>query len=391
MTTARSHVFAVMQNNGLIIINVADDSSTMIEDASVQGVTQSADGNVWYATIKNGCSVFVALDPETLAEVDRVTMPKEIGTVVCGWGAWRSTAFHGSPKTNDLWFVTGSAAIMGGASGDYYCYHIGDKPEGIKPFFSLANVKGINGFGEEVGQMTYGTPRYDDRNNRLVVMAGMKGAASGGYRDHWVHYVDGTTGEITKTFHLNPYYWFQSLPIFPDKYAAEIELESDEISLTTKDEPLEIDLTDAVTDADSYDRNISLMLVDAVDGTYATTIANVALDGCKLTVTPLSTGNMSFTLAAESNGVVSNKTVAVTVKEWSGIDGVDADGYSIKAIGRRIYVEGAEGRTLSVYNAAGMLVGAGDVDDNNYVIELNVTPGIYMVEIDGEVTKVAIR
>ena len=395
MTNACGHVFAVMQGGGLIIINVNDDTTTNISDANIQGVTQSADGNVWYATAKDGCSVFVALDPETLEEVDRVTMPSEIGVVACGWGAWRSTAFHGSPKTNDLWFVTGAAGIMGGASGDYYRYHIGDSPADIKPFFSLSNVTGVNGFGEEVGQMTYGTPRYDDRNDRLVVMAGRKSAASGGYRDHWVHYVDGTTGEITRTFHLNPYYWFQSLPIFPDKYEAAIDL--DNMDLKVEDGAEEIDLTEFVTDADNIDSNIRLWLADEPtlpEGEEpADKVIDVTLEGRKLTVTPWAAGTGCFTLVAESNGRVSSKTLTVNVTdESSSIDKAAADHRSITCNGRRIEILGFAGEQFRIFDMTGRMVTSFDVDTDRYVLDFGSHTGIYVVSSESGINaKVIIR
>ena len=394
MTTAGNHVFAVLQNKGLIIVDVNNDTTTEIADASIQGVTQSADGHVWYATIQNGCSVFVALDHETLKVVDRVTMPAEIGTVVCGWGAWRSTAFHGSPKTNDLWFVTGAGGIMGGAQGDYFRYHIGDDPKNIKPFFSLNDVKGINGFGEEVGQMTYGTPKYDDRNNRLIVMAGRKGAASGGYRDHWLHYVDGTTGEITKTFHLNPYYWFQSLPIFPDKHDAEIRLENMELDMA--DGAKTFDLAELVDDKDSHNANIrfslpdtpALMAEDAQEAPHA----EVALDGKKLTVTPKSAGQHYFTLAAESNGRTVTKTIGVNVKNTQvGIDTVGAEG-SLYCDGGRLFINGFNGQRFHVYSMEGIEVVSFDVDSDSYTFDFGSHAGVYVVTSDnGMSTKVIIR
>ncbi|MDE6377999.1 MAG: DUF5074 domain-containing protein, partial [Duncaniella sp.] len=229
------YVYAVMQETGILCIDpLTDEVVKTIADKSAQGVTQTADGTVWYATIADGHSVFVGIDPETLEETARIDMPAEIGTVACGWGAWRSTAFKGDHTTGNLWFTTGAGSIVGGGTYYYRFNPSTDDPADIQPFFSLAGVKGVNGFGEEVEQMNYGTSIFDPRNNRLIVMTGRKGAASGQYRDHWIHFVDGTSGEITKTFKLNPYYWFQSLPILPDKHDFEFTL--DDITLKAGDE-----------------------------------------------------------------------------------------------------------------------------------------------------------
>ncbi|MDE7125419.1 MAG: DUF5074 domain-containing protein, partial [Muribaculaceae bacterium] len=384
MITAGRHVFAVMQANGLIIIDVDTDETSVISDSNVQGVTQTADGKVWYCTTGKddagaNCSVFVALDPETLEEVDRVKMPASIGTVACGWGAWRSTAFKGAVDGNDIWFVTGAAGIMGGATGDYYRYTVGEDPEGIEPFFSLTGVMGETGFGEEVGQMTYGTPCFDARNNHLVVMAGRKNAASGGYRDHWIHFVDGDSHEITETFKLNPYYWFQSLPIFPDKYAPEIE--ADDFVFIVGDEAEKRELS--VTDKDNIDNNIIL----TVEPSEYSTVAEVFLDGRMLSVTPLSVGKAYFTLMAQSNGKIASKTVAVEVKDKPvGIDDVNTVEGSVSCNGKDVVFRDFSGENFALYDMAGHFITDIAVDTDVFVARLGYPAGVYVLRSANGVT-----
>ncbi|MBD5163594.1 MAG: hypothetical protein HDT09_02685, partial [Bacteroidales bacterium] len=75
------YVYAVMQSTGILCIDpLTDEVVKTIEDANAQGVTQTADGKIWYATITDGHSVFVGIDNETLEETDRIDMPAEIGT-----------------------------------------------------------------------------------------------------------------------------------------------------------------------------------------------------------------------------------------------------------------------------------------------------------------------
>ncbi len=392
------YVFAVMQAGGLMCINPETDEVTPITDPNIQGVTQTADGTVWYATATGSGAeahaVFVALDPETLEEIERVHMPASIGMVQCGWGAWRSTAFKGDHKTGDLWFVTGAAGIMGGATGDYYRYTPGTDPSTIEPFFTLKGVTGINDFGEEVPQMTYGTPAFDARNNRLIVMTGRSGAASGGYRDHWIHFVDGTSREITRTIKLNAYYWFQSLPIFPDKHEAIINL--DDITFDINDGVKEIDLSELVSDEDNIDANIKLSIVDTpelfADFTDNTGIATVVLEGKKLTVTPNQPGVQMFTLTAESNGRVTSKTLPVKITDvGSGIDAINSAA-SIACDGRRIYVKGLNGDTVHIYDLAGSLIDSFPVDSDKYILDFGTHKGIYVITTDSQIcTKVVIK
>ncbi|MDE6295925.1 MAG: DUF5074 domain-containing protein, partial [Muribaculaceae bacterium] len=389
------YVYAVMQNTGILCIDpLTDKLVKTIEDANAQGVTQTADGTVWYATITDGHSVFVAIDPETLEETDRIDMPAEIGTVACGWGAWRSTAFKGDHTTGNLWFTTGAGSIVGG--GTYY-YRFNPKTDdaaSIEPFFTLAGVKGVNGFGEEVDQMNYGTSIFDPINNRLIVMTTRKGAASGQYRDSWVHFVDGNTRQITRTFNLNPYYWFQSLPILPDKHDAVINLETIEMKPT--DATKEIDLSELVTDRDNIDSNIKISLLEQpmllAAGDEEESHAEVKLDGKKLQITPKSEGSHYFTLMAQSNGRTVTKTAHVKVGITTGIDNTAVASKSIDCDGQRLYITGFNGEIITVYTIDGQTLTSFGVDEDNYIFDFGGHTGMYILKSDSNYsTKVIIR
>lgn len=410
------YVYAVMQGGGLMCIDPLTDEVTPITDPNIQGVTQTADGKVWYVTaVGSGSeahSVFVALDPETLEEVERVHMPASIGMVQCSWGAWRSTPFKADSKTGDIWFVTGAAGIMGGASGDYYRFTPGTNPEEMSAFFSLNGVTGVNDFGEEVAQMTYGTPVFDARNNELIVMTGRKGAASGGYRDHWLHFVNGDTHEITSTIKLNAYYWFQSLPIFPDKYDAQFDME--DITMDVADGELIMDLTDKVTDADNINANICLSLVEnfdtediagncseasveedgngAEDGNVNAIAAEVALTGKTLTVKPLAAGVRYITLVAQSNGREISHTIALTVSDTAtGISNDISASGTVTFNGQRLTIRGLAGHTFCIYAPSGMLLTKFDVDSDHYVYDFGTHSGVFIVKDNqGISTKVTI-
>ncbi len=187
MIHAGRYVFAIKQSYGILVVDPeTDELVKRIEDTNVQGITQTADGRVWYATAANGCAVLQDIDPNTLKAGEGRTLPKSLDLITCSWNAWRSTAFYGNPIDNRILFVTGKAGIMGGPKGGYYLYDVDTDPADLQPIFTLTDVTGETEFGETVNLMTYGTPRFDPRNNRIIVMAGREGASSGGYRDHWI-------------------------------------------------------------------------------------------------------------------------------------------------------------------------------------------------------------
>lgn len=384
MVLAKDKVFAVCQSDGVIIIDTNTDKIIKkIEDTNVQGITQTADGTVWYATIDgNKCSNFVALDINTLEEADRVVVPAEIGTVSCGWGAWRTTQFTGAQTVNSLFFAPGSS-ISNGGSGVYYRYDIDGRE-----FRQICSISGLAAHTPNLKQGAYGTIRYDDRNGSLLVGT-TEFKASGHYRWNWTHVVDAETGEFIKTVELRPYYWFQSMPVFPDKYEPEFE-DPGVITLNVDDEPVEITLK--ATDRDNNDANIRYSLVAAPAANDAEAVAEVSLQGDKLTVTPRAVGSHELGLRIESNGKVISRALSIEVTgESTGISDI--------ASGRRVYterhnlvVEGCQGVKFNVVNKVGITVDSFAAGSDRYVRPLSVASDVYIVVAEGgETWKIIVK
>ncbi len=391
MVHAGRYVFGIRQNAGAFAIDPETDMVVReYELPTVQGITQSADGHVWIASVDgNGCAMFTCIDPETLeTDMERsVVMPESVGAPTCSWGAWRSTPFVGCHSSNALWFSVGGGISGGSAKDKYFCWEIGSDPASVRTVFDM-EVAGLTGSHPGVKQKTYGSPRYDDRIGQLIVMT-TEDSASGHYRYNWTHFIDPATGEIVRTIALRPYYWFQAFAIFPDKHDAVIDVEN--FVMDKNDEAKVIDLAEAVTDADNIDANIRISLFEADTETEAN--AKVTLDGTMLTVTPISTGNYSFTLAAESNGRTSTRTVTVTVTDpLSTLENVDACQRSIRCDGQRLYVNGFAGHDLSICDISGRMVATMTVDADSYVFDFGAHKGVFVVSSDDDfATKVIIK
>lgn len=167
--------------------------------------------------------------------------------------------------------------------------------------------------------MVYGTARYDDRTDRLVILTTQSGYGTN-YEHNWVHFVNGTAGELEKTITMKQGYWFPELPVFPDKYAPEFVGVENSIELAVNGLPHVVNLAGKVTDQDNLSYNITTTLADAGNAAVATT----ELDGTTLTVAPVAEGSTKIVLMAESNGVVTEFPITVTVGTSSGINGVGA-------------------------------------------------------------------
>lgn len=399
MVNAGKHVFAIKQNTGVFIIDVDTDQVVKtISDANVQGVTVSADGNVWVASLSDDkkASRFVCIDPVTLEENTdmSVQMPESIGTVSCGWGAWRTTQFFGCNSKNVLWFSPGSS-ISNGGDGRFYCWEIGSDPSDIKPVFSLSDPV-LPGHNKTVAQATYGTSRFDDRTGELIVMT-TEFKASGHYRYNWTHFVDSATGKINKTIELEPYYWFQSMPIFPDKEDARLaeDFEGLEIAIDESDptsQPVAtLDLRSVVSDPDNNDAHIrfSLPQATALDNAENINLATDLDDGV-LTVRPSGLGAATALVNATSNGRTVTLSIPVTAKVSTGLNEI-SNCKSIRLIGNRLHINGYCGSSFSLYDVNGIELNRFDVDSDDFVAAFSLGNGVYLLRSDNASFKFVVR
>lgn len=365
MVKAGPYVFAAQQNKGTLVIDaVADTVVTTIANGKIQGVAQDYEGMVWLASEDS----LHRIDPATCQIKEKLKLPQGVN-ISCSWGAWRPVAFCASRTKNVLYWHK-SGGMMGGGS-DYYRYEIGTDISNLKPFFSLDTLKAAK---ESEKQIMYGSPRIDDRTNRLIVMATQSGWGAN-YEHNWLHLVDGTTGELQKTFKLKQYYWFQELPVFPDKYAPEFNGVNGYVTLEKGGQPYTADLAGSVSDRDNIAYNISIALSDSGDAN----VADVTLDGTTLAIQPVGAGTTKAILTAESNGITTEQEIYITVNMPDAI-GQTIDGRAIKAAGGRLTVNGYAGWAFTLYSASGMAVADFTATTNSHTATPAVPSGAYILK-----------
>lgn len=396
MVAIGKYAFAIQQGVGVHVIDIATDKVVKTfpvesNDASgvsgmgyPQGITVTADGNVWVATTadaSSGLCTFRCIDPSTLDVTDSVDLP-EGQRVTCGWGAWRSTNFFASKSENAIWYGAGvEASIVSGNTG-YYKWTVGSDIAGIQPVFVFPN--NLPGVDSNTFQAPYAGVRYDDRKNQLLVAA--THGASSNYRYNWLHFVDCKTGDIVNTIKLKDYYWFPSMPIFPDKYAPEFsDLPEVRVDLAKVGDIFTIDLKDYVTDKDNIDAAIRLSIVggDAVaaDNTVSDkSLVNATLENGVLTITPLIAGRGNLNVKAESNGKTTTVSIPYAVENSdSGIHNVDGAAGTLSVCDNIVTVKNMAGTTFAVYDMAGRVVGAFVADSDCARVALTLPSGVYVV------------
>ncbi len=395
MVCSGKFVFAVTQSNGLIVIDTQSDEivktlGTPIADSQsvaymVQGVVRSADGHVWFAeNFKDSGKTrtrLVEVDPFEANVLNEVELPMEAGNITTGWGAWRSTNFIASKKSNVLyWASVGSGyqdAILGASPGEIYRWEIGEElPEA--PYFSLGKREGKD---EKTFQVPYATMGYDDRSDEIVFAT--THGASYNYRYEWIYRIDGTTGEIHDYQQLRPYFWFPAMPIFPDRYAPEF-IELPDISLN--EDVLEINLYDYVRDLDGGSNHINFSLKeDEMPPTRAASsndVVDVSLENGKLILTPLTPGEAKINIVAESNGKQTMKKLPVIVNKTTGIDAVSAFS-TLDYSNGNIRAIGLEGRDVNVYDVNGNLIQSQKIKESKYEYRPDCSKGIYIIKVSG--------
>ncbi len=380
MVLAGRHAFAIKQSTGVIVIAIDTDQVVKeIEDKNVQGIAQSADGSVWYATTEGRHSVFVALDHSTLDETERVDVPAECGVVTCSWGSWRPTQFTGAHSVNSLFF-SGGSSIANGGDGKYYRYDID-----TREFRHIADVTGLPAHTPGLKQSAYGTIRYDDRTGEIIAGA-TEYKASGHYRYNWTHFIDAETGETMRTVELKPYYWFQAVPIFPDAYGPEME-DVDPVTIDINDKPVELQLR--ATDRDNNDANIhfSLASAPATRAGDADPAAVASLDGDVLTITPVKTGTATIGVNVESNGKTARHAIAVTVSDNTTAVSDVVSSPKVYTQGRELIAIGCAGTGFTIINMAGEAVDTFTAASDRFTRALTLPAGVYVVLSDAGLAK----
>lgn len=365
MVKAGRYVFAAQQNKGTLVIDAkADTVCAVIANNNIQGVAQAADGMVWLASTDS----LHCIDPATFTIKDKIALPNGVH-INCSWGAWRPIPFCASATGNVLYWNS-SASVWGGGP-DYYRYEIGTDISNLKPFFSLDTLKAAT---DGKTQIQYGSPRMDDRTNRLIVMTTQSGFGKN-YEHNWLHLVDGITGELQKTFKLKQYYWFQELPVFPDKYAPEFNGVNGYVTLEKGGQPYTADLAGSVSDRDNIAYNISIALPDSGDAN----VADVTLDGTTLAIQPVGAGTTKAILTAESNGITTEQEIYITVNMPDAIGQATAL-RAIKAAGGRLTVNGYAGWAFTLYSASGMAVADFTATTNSHTATPAVPAGAYILK-----------
>lgn len=368
------YVYVARQSTGLVVIDAeADKYVTTIPNTTIQGVARTADGRVWMVDYANRVSTIYSINPETLEIAEQYRLPAGVS---CSWGSWRSTKFVAAKRSNKLIW------------GNNYVWDL-DKdatPENVTPVLTNADDRWpLNLKGGKQG--VNGSVCYDDRNGQIL-WSGNQGVGTDG-RFTWYNFTDAVNGD-TRTVRVVPdYYFFPAIPIVPDKHLPALVNPDMMVEMfVDAEEPVEVDLHEAIDDMDGANRFIRFALVSEprnAAGEDAAEPVSAEINDGKLLLTPLKAGDTTVKLTAESNGREAEISIPVYVSDrGSSISdtSVDMGGKMFDIRDNELTLSGYQGVTVSIYDVNGRELNRFVPDSNYYTFILDLKSGVYAMSAD---------
>ncbi|WP_413533846.1 DUF5074 domain-containing protein [Empedobacter brevis] len=350
------YVFAVSQSGGILVIDPKTHTVKTTIKGAYSSVTQTKDGYVWGALGKE----IVKIDPFTL-ETTEIAIPTK--TISGSWGAWNAGSFCASTKENVIYFKAGTKIIK-----------FDTKNETFNEDFAT-----IPGQETSPKQMFYGAGlRVDPVTDELIVTT-----TATNYQQNWIHKFD-NQGILVQTIKLQDYYWFPSLPIFPDNVAPIInDLETTyQINTATT-----IDLKDKVSDSD----NLSAAIVKDLEIIENDDVAEISInEKDELVINPLKNGTAKIKISFNSNGkvVAQNITISTGVLGTTELNKSSINVYP-NPVNNILFIETIESTKAEIFAITGTKMTEKTLQKGKNQLDVSSLPkGVYIIKVNNSTFKV---
>lgn len=327
MVRANDFVFAVHQQNGILVIDTKTDQivrviQAPIEKETVKGKTKdiqrgfgsivrSKDGNLWISMAQNtlglggALSYMLKINPYTF-KVDTIPIPlkeKKIGVIPNSWYAWTADGFCASTRENKLYWKGQDERGSWFTGYDIFCYDI-DK-QTFSKMFDIQAYPGkwrLYGTGFRIHPVTddiyaFFYHDFQDPTHMLVRI--------------------NSKGEMQAEYPMITNYWFPAIPVFPDNHPPVWSAGMpSSVELTDQQPQYKLYLGDKATDADNMEAAIVKSIVDITEGKgFGATIRNDSLILTVRSGAGRTQGNI--TLQFNSNGQFITHNIHVNVLSTS--------------------------------------------------------------------------
>lgn len=297
MIRTAHYVYAIIQSKGIVVIDFDKDELVKTFEGSYNGIVQAKDGSVWAS--QN--DVLIEINESDLS-TEEVAIPDGNGTRDT-WFAWHPGSFFADVKENVIYWINNYDTFN--YEPNIIRFNVTDRSFDVD-FSSIPNQDIPN------KEIPYASSlRSNPVTGELILHTTEYGFGSH-YEKNWFHFIDPTTGEITKTVQPDDYYWFPSMAFFPDNAAPEVsENLVSEVQLE-EDDQLKIDLKDKVSDAD----NNAMAIVKRIgNNTNAAAVQAEINEEDELVLTYLADGASNIEITFDSNGKTVTHQIHVTAGE----------------------------------------------------------------------------
>lgn len=395
MLRANDYVFAVHQQDGLLIIDAKTDQivrtiAAPIETDIVDGkekeeqrgfgsIVRSKDGNLWISMTKNTSGMGAALNymlklnPYTF-KVDTVNFPSSEGieAIPNSWYAWTADGFCASTKENKIyWNGYGTGSWFTGYK--IFCYDI-DKNK-FSLVYNIGEMPGdwrLYGTGFRIHPVTdelycFFYHDFNDPNHELARIS--------------------SSGELLQEYPMIINYWFPALPVFPDNEAPVVSSKFPAtVELTQKEPTYKLYLGDMVTDED----NQAAAIVKTVSSVtpQASIHATVQNDSLIVAMEKMDQDIQAIvTVQFNSNGQIVTRDIAVKAYN-SSTSSEKINSFSVRLYPNpaidRIFVEIENPSKIDIFSIKGECLLNTDLSASGYVDVSSLRKGVYIVQITSQ-------
>lgn len=359
MIRTSKFVFAVSSTGGILVIDPKTHQIKQTIAGSFISVVQSKDGNVWGALSKK----LVKINPTTL-ETTEIAIPTK---TVPAPSAWNAGTFCSSTQDNSIYFLSGINVVK----------------------YDVTNNKFEETFIEIPGQDTtpketyYGAGlRIDPLTNELVLTT----IGSGWGTNSQINYVHrfSDNGSLKKSVKLSEYYWFPSMPVFPDNAAPIInDLETTyHINTATT-----IDLKNKVSDLD----NLSAAIVKDLEIIENDDVAEISInEKDELVINPLKNGTAKIKISFNSNGKVVSQNITIS----SAVLGTNDLAKSVvnvypNPVNNVLFIETNEASKAEIFAITGIKMTEKTFQKGKNQLDVSSLPkGVYIIKVNNSTFKV---
>lgn len=317
-----NHLFVVGRYNGIVTVDIEDDSLNQIDLPTAASLFTTADGSLYCAT-ENEDNEFVKINPYTMECEKMVDIKVDKSKIQSPWSTWRMSSVASDRDREVVYFAKAGFSVSSLSKYDF------SKDEYTADFIQLPGKAD----GLESDQILYGQGVSVDPSTGYIVVNATEAGYGAHYEKNWVYFFNPEDGKMIpeKTISLKDYYWFPAQMLYPGFSTPEITVSPVTIVIPEGESEVSGSYSINMPDVTTLQvGNKSLMTYTAQSGDTSVFEVSGSSDlneygRGEYTLTAVGEGDSVLTLTAMYKGKECRVEIPVEVKREQGIDTVNAE------------------------------------------------------------------